>query len=119
MKKQSKPPRSPNPSLSNTVTLQEFLRQYDPVTLNGVLRSFDSGTGWGVMKAYIKQVQRTYEVDALDLMNKDNQVQAAAYASGYAKALDDMSEKFIEELNDLVLGNTQALETPRPEDANL
>jgi hypothetical protein len=102
-----------------TPTLKEYLDQYDSVTLIAIINAMEDSRAWDVFRAYIKLRQREFEVVALDLMNKDTMVQSAAYASGYAKALDDVSEDLIKQLKDFSLGVSPVVETPRPEESNL
>jgi|ERR1051326_2470078 hypothetical protein len=106
-----------NPKTSNTnnTSLKDFLDLYPAVQLRGALLSFEDSTGWELMKAYISTVQRRYEVDALDLIGKGEH-SPAAYASGYSKALEDLKSGFVEGLHQTILGKSQVIEDPRPEE---
>lgn len=96
-------------------SLDDFLNTYPIETLRGAVLTFEGSTGWEIMKAYIDTVQRRYEVDALDLIGKGD-TSPAAYASGYAKALDELKNGFIEGLHQTILGRSQVVEIPRPEE---
>ncbi len=109
------PKRKPQVSKAKIADLQEFLNSYDIQTLRGAVLSFDNSTGWEIMKAYISTVQRRYEVDALDLIGKGDQA-PAAYASGYAKCLDELKNSFVEGLQQTILGRSQVIENIRPEE---
>lgn len=100
-------------------TLKDYLNTYDSVTLIALINAMEDSRAWDIFRAYIKLRQREFEVAALDLMNKDSMVQSAAYASGYAKALDDVSEDLIKQLKDFSLGVSPVVETPRPEESAL
>lgn len=80
------------------------------------LNSFEGSLGWELLKAYGQTVQRRYEVDALDLIPKQDMVQAASYASGYAKGVSDLLESFIPGLKDTVADKSQVIESSRPEE---
>ena len=108
MKKQTKNP-------PKTTELKSFLNGYDPVVLRGALLSFEASTGWELLKAYSASVQRRYEVDALDMVAKGETYQSA-YASGYARCAEEMREKFVEGLQQTILGKSQYVEDPRPEE---
>ena len=112
MPKRSRPDSKPK----TQAKLEEFLNTYDAIQLRGALASFEGSTGWELLKAYISTVQRRYEVDALDLMAKSDGIQAATYASGYAKALDELKNEFVEGLHQTILGKSQVVEVPRPEE---
>lgn len=108
--------RQPHSKLnSKKANLQEFLNTYDAVTLQSALTSFESSLGWELLKAYSAHIQRRYEIDALDLVGRHNLNQQAAYASGYAKACEDI-QSFMEGLRNTILGVSQVIETPRPEE---
>lgn len=106
-------PKLKQPSKTKSQTLKDFLDTYDLQTLYAAIQSFE-GLGWELMKAYSMTVQRRYEVDALDLIGKGETSQAA-YASGYAKALDDLKD-FTEGLRQTILGKSQLVENPPPEE---
>lgn len=97
-------------------SLKDFLETYDTVTLRSALLSFEDSTGWGFLRAYLAYVQRGYEVDALDKIVKPTELQAAAFASGYAKCAEDIASNFLPELHEKLLGQSKVFETPRPED---
>ena len=103
------------PKTKKKLSLENFLATYDMNTLRGALLSFEASTGWEVMKAYSETTQRRYEVDALDMVAKGETYQSA-YASGYARALEEMREKFVEGLHQTILGKSEYIENPRPEE---
>lgn len=104
---------------AKTPSLSQLLHEFDPIQLNGALRGLESSVGWKVFQAYTRIKQREFEIAALDLVRSNSHTHAAAHSSGYAQALDDMANKFLEALNDLVLGKNQVTENPPPEEANI
>lgn len=101
---------------ANNPNLKDFLGSYSAVSLQAALNHLEFGDGWSLFKAYVDFVQRRYEVDALDMIGKEERdPRAAAYASGYAKACEEMKESFITGLRETILGKT-AYENPRPEE---
>lgn len=106
--------QAPKPKTQQN-SLESFLNTYPIETLRGSLLAFEGSTGWELLKAYIDTVQRRYEVDALDLIAKGD-TSPAAYASGYAKCLEELKYKFIEGLHQTILGRSQVVEVPRPEE---
>lgn len=101
---------------SQKPSLKEFLDTYPAVTLQAGLNGLENSQGWELFKAYAEYVQRRYEIDALDMIAKHDMVQAAAYASGYAKAVSDLTESFVPGLRSVVLGKDGVVETQRPEE---
>lgn len=89
--------------------LSEFLDSYDRKSLLAALNTLELTEGWELFTAYARYAQRRYEVDALDLIAKGDSVQAAAYASGYAKGVEDISSKFLEGLKKIVVGHSDAM----------
>lgn len=110
--RQDNRPKTPTPASS----LQAFLSSYPAVTLHNALGSLEGSTGWEVFRAYVQFVQRRYEVDALDLITQPDKVQAAAYASGYAKCAADLTESFLPGLRTTILGSNGVIENSRPEE---
>ena len=98
-----------------TLLLNEFLDTYSAESLRGALLTFEASTGWQLLQAYIDTVQRRYEVDSLDLIGKGDTA-PAAYASGYAKALDELKTSFVAGLHQTILGKSQVIENDRPEE---
>lgn len=103
------------PKTKKANSLKDFLNLYDSNTLRGALLSFEASTGWEVLKAYSEAVQRRYEVDAMDLVAK-GETHQSSYASGYAKALEEMRDSFVEGLQQTILGKSEYVENPRPEE---
>lgn len=95
--------------------LKDFLDSYDSVTLLSALNSFDNSLGWEILKAYAAFTQRSYEVAALDKIIKNDELQASAYAAGYAKACEDLS-LFSDGLRKTILDSSDVVENPRPEE---
>lgn len=108
-------PKLQEKKVNQIPNLKEYLDTYPAVTLQAALNNLEFGDGWNLFRAYSQYIQRRYEVDALDLIPKQDMIQAAAYASGYAKACSDMAESFILGLRETILGKT-SYENPRPEE---
>lgn len=101
---------------TQTPNLSTFLNSYSAVSLQSALNTLETSEGWELFKSYAKVVQRRYEIDALDMIPKSDQVQAAAYASGYAKAVEELIEAFIPGLRETILGKSGVVENSRPEE---
>ena len=101
-----------NPKLS----LKEFLDTYDQRSLVGALNSFEGSLGWELLQAYGRMVQRENEITALDLIPKQDMVQAASYASGYAKGISDLLEHFLPGLQKTITQVSPVIESERPEE---
>ena len=111
MPKQKKPI-----SLPKKISIEDHLTHYDSTTLIKVMSEFDGGIGWEVYKSFLKRKQRESEITCLYKVAQPNGVAEAAYASGYAKAMDDVTEGFISELVQLIKGDTPVVEIPRSEE---
>ena len=97
-----------------TKTLEGFITGYDSTNLVGALQSLENSLAWEVYKAYCANVQRQYEVAALDLMAREEK--GASYASGYAKCAEDMANSFMDGLKKTVLNVNPVIETVRTEE---
>ncbi len=104
--------KQPNPSL----TIEEFLRNYEPRVLAGALQSLESSMGWEVFKAFLKAKQREYEVAALDLTCYTGKQAEAAKASGIACGLEEAATAYMVEFVNRLNGATGVVESPREED---
>lgn len=109
-------PRPKQPKKQQKRNLKEFIEGYDKQILYGALETFKTSTGWDVLRAFLQQRQREFEVAALDLIRSNGHTQDAAYASGYAMAIDDLLNRDINELEGIVLGQSGVIEAPMPED---
>lgn len=109
-------PKQPVKKQSQKNNLKDYLDTYPIETLRGSLLTFEDSMGWNLLKAFSNYTQRQSEVVALDLIAKQDQVQAAAYASGYAKACADLTENFVPTLHSVILGKSSVVEEPRPEE---
>ena len=96
-------------------SLEELLNSYDRASLMGMISSFENSEAWTVFQAYARLVQRQYEVEALDAMGREGAVKSASFASGYAKGVEDVTEKFMEGLRKTVSNVSMVVENPRPE----
>jgi hypothetical protein len=103
-------PRKKSPKIKQS--LKDFVESYDYRTLMGMLNTFQTSEGWEVFKSYIRLKQREMEVAALDLIKHDGHDKMAAHASGYAQALEDLTERMMPGLIDLILGKTAVIENP-------
>ena len=111
--------RVKQPKKAETVSptrFNQFLQTYPAVNLEAALSSFENTLGWELMQAYIAYIQREFESDALDLVVENNMVQRAAFASGYAKACEDIPVNFITGLRQAVSGRNPVTELSRPEE---
>ncbi len=97
-----------------TKTLEGFITGYDSTNLVGALQSLEDSMAWEVFKSYCANVQRQYEVAALDLMAREEK--GSSYASGYAKCAEDMANQFMEGLKKTVLNVNPVIETVRVEE---
>ncbi len=95
-----------------TNSLQDYLNTYDAPTLVGLLNSLENSDAWNVFMAYSSMVQRQYEIEALDAMGKEGSVKSAAFASGYAKGVEDVSKLFMLGLKNTVNKVSQVVENP-------
>lgn len=110
------PKRKPTLNQNQSPSLKEFLDTYDQRSLLGALNSFEASLGWEVLKAYARMVQRENEITALDLIPKEDMVQAASYASGYAKGVSDLVEQFVPGLQKTITQVSPVIENDRPEE---
>lgn len=99
--------------------LDHYFKSYDPVTLTGALNSLESSVAWGIFVAYARMVQRQYEVEALDLLGKEGSTKSAAFASGYAKGVEDVHQLFMTGLINTINNVSLAVENPPPEEAEI
>ncbi len=97
-----------------TKTLGGYITGYDSSNLVGALQSLEDSLAWEVFQAYCANVQRQYEVAALDLMAREEK--GSSYASGYAKCAEDMALQFMEGLKKTVLNVNPVIETVRTEE---
>ena len=95
-------------------TLENFITGYDSSNLVGALQSLEDSVAWELYKAYCANVQRQYEVAALDISAREEK--GASYASGYAKCAEDMTNLFMEGLKKTVLNVNPVIETVRVEE---
>lgn len=85
-------------------TFKEYLDSYPGTTLQSAVIQLNDSIGWGMLQAFVKLRQREFEVAALDLVKHSNHTQAAAHASGYAQACEDIAEKFMQQMVNHVAG---------------
>lgn len=104
--------RQPNPT---PVSLKDFFQNYDSVTLIALLNTFEQSLGWKVYMAWCALSQRDAEVNSLDKIAKGENPQAC-FASGYAKACEDMGANFIDALKKSILAKSDLVEHPREEE---
>ena len=111
-------PKQPvkNPKTQTSSNLKDFLDTYPRETLLAALSSFEGSTGWEVLKAYAAFTQREYEVTALDYAGQQDKTVPAAFASGYARGLEQLREDFITGLRRTILDQSQIIENPPPEE---
>lgn len=115
MLKRKQPLKKANPQ----TTVKEHLAAYDNITLNRVIEEFETGVAWTVYKSFLKRKQRESELTTLYKVSQPNGIAEASYASGYAKAMDDVTEGFITELINLVNNKSHAVENPMPEESEV
>ena len=94
--------------------LETFVTGYSGTKLLGALEQFENSLAWEVFKSYAANVQRQYEVSALDLAGKEER--GASYASGYAKCAEDMTNDFMTGLKNTVQNVNPVIENVRPEE---
>lgn len=96
-------------------SLNDFLSQYDSVTLQTALQSVEGSIGWELLQSFLRTRQREFEIAALDLMGHTGNENEAAKASGYALGMEEMAERIIPEFISFLKGNTGVIEEARPE----
>lgn len=101
-------------SLKKT-TLNEFFKDYDSQSLSALVTSLNNSLAWELLKSFMRLRQRQFETASLDLVSKGH-THPAAHASGYALACEEMADKFIQELYDIIQGKTGVVEDPIPQD---
>lgn len=95
----------------------EFLKKFEPRVLQGAVSQLNDSLAWELMKAFLKQRQREFEIASLDLSGHTGRYQEAAKASGYAQACEDVADQFIQDLVNVVNGIDGYVEGPaRTED---
>lgn len=104
------------PRKNQNKTLEAFVNGYNTASLIGALEQFENSLAWQVYKAYAAKVQRQYEVDSMDLIGTDGKSHSAAYASGYAKCAEDMTNDFMAGLKATLRNVSPVIENPRPEE---
>jgi hypothetical protein len=97
-------------------TFKEFLENYDSKTLQSAVIQLEASIGWELLKAFLKQRQREFEIASLDLAGHTGKSQEAAKASGYAQACEDTSDQFMQELVNVVNGIDGYVEGPTREE---
>jgi hypothetical protein len=88
---------------TSEVSLKDYLGTYSVETITGAASILENSLVWDIFRSYLRLRQREFEVAALDLMNKDKMIQSAAYASGYAKGVEDVAETLMTEFKNLVM----------------
>jgi hypothetical protein len=92
------------PPVSTRPTFKELLEKYDSKQLQAAVVGLNDSLPWDLMKAFLKIRQREFEIASLDLVGHSGKSHEAAKASGYAQACEDMSEKFMQDLVNVVNG---------------
>lgn len=106
-------------SKEESISLEEYINNYDRKSLIAAAQTIQNSFAWNLLKAFLKLKQREMEVASLDLVGQDGNSYRAAKASGIALGFEEVSDKLIPELIDLILGNNGVVEDPRPEDVQV
>lgn len=96
-------------------TFKEYLEKFEPRVLQGAVSQLDTSIAWELMKAFLKQRQREFEIASLDLAGHTGKSQEAAKASGYAQACEDVADQFMQDLANVVSGIDGYVEGPARE----
>ncbi len=97
-------------------TFKDFLDKFDSKTLQAAVNGLDGSVSWGLMRAYLKLRQREFEVASLDLIGHTGKEAEAAKASGYSQACEDVAERFMNDLQNAVVGKDGYVEGPTREE---
>lgn len=100
--------------VTTVLSLEQYLQQYDPVTLTALFNSMEASPAWSIFSSFAKVKQREYEIAALDHV-KNGLTHQSSYSSGYAKGLEDL-QLLIKEFRDTVFGVQHLVENTRPEE---
>ncbi len=96
-------------------TFKEYLEKFDPTVLQSAVLQLNDSIAWSLMKAFLKQRQREFEVASLDLAGHSGKSHESAKASGYAQACEDTADHFMQDLVDIVNGINGLVEGPSRE----
>lgn len=104
--------RKANQRVVTVLTFKEYLEKFEPTVLQGAVIQLDGSIGWGLLKAFLKQRQREFEIASLDLAGHSGKSNESAKASGYAQACEDVSDQFMQDLLNSVNGINGFVEGP-------
>lgn len=104
------------PPVKTLPTFKEFLDKFEPRVLQGAVSSLEGSIAWELMRAFLIQRQREFEIASLDLAGHTGKSQESAKASGYAQACEDMANQFMADLVNSVNGIDGFVEGPVRED---
>lgn len=108
--------RKPRVPAATHQTFKEFLEKYDPKTLQSAVIQLNSSIGWELLRSFLRQRQREFEIASLDLTGHTGKNQESAKASGYAQACEDTAEQFMQDLVNVVNGIDGYVEGPAREE---
>ncbi len=104
-------PRAKLP-VKTPLTFKEYLEKFEPKVLQGAVVQLNDSIAWELMRGYLRLKQREFEVAALDLACHDGHSLEAAKASGLACALDEVANKYMQDLINAVNGLDGYVEGP-------
>ena len=97
---------------NKSLTFKEYLDGFESTVLQTAVVQLNDTIAWELLKSYLKLRQREFEIASLDLVKHNGQIQAAAHASGYAQACEDVAEKFLQQLVNAAAGKNGLVEGP-------
>lgn len=109
MNKRKKPP------VRTELSFQDYLKSFPGSTIQSAVVQLNDSIAWALLKSYLKVKQREFEVVSLDLVRNNTTTHAAAHASGYAQACEDVAERFMQNLIDAAAGVNGLVEGSVPE----